>query len=142
MNNRIFPVVMAVIAACVTPMLANAQQAPADAPPSMLERLEEGEVPPITIYSPNEREEFTEYRLPGGKVIRTRVRIGNDVYYLYPNDQYGSALPGDVESNPNRSAQWNVLEFEMGGSREARREAAARAAASTPPPPPLPSASR
>jgi hypothetical protein len=143
MKNRILPVVTFGVSAFAITFPASAQQRPADAPPT-LERRQEGEAPPITIRRPNEREEITEYRAPGGRIIRIRVRFGDDVYYLYPNEQRGSALPGDVESNPNRGAQWNILDFDMGGSKEARRAAAARAAANTPPPPtaPLPAASR
>jgi hypothetical protein len=141
MKNGILPVVTFGVGVCAITLPASAQQAPSDAPPT-LERFEEGVAPPITVRRLNEREEITEYRAPGGRIIKIRVRYGDDVYYLYPNEQHGSALPGDVESNPNRGAQWNILEFEMGGSKEARRAAAARAAANTPPPPaaPLPAA--
>jgi len=41
------------------------------------------------------------------------VRSGGSTYYLKPNEQPGSTLPGDVESKSMRGSQWQVLEFDM-----------------------------
>jgi hypothetical protein len=121
--------------------MVSAQQPSRDAPPPpKLEPLEEGEAPPITIRKPEERARIEEKRAPGGKVTEIKVTSGNSTYYVKPNDPVGSAAPGDGESPTNRGAQWEVLEFNLGGSREAKRAETGDAAAAVPPDVPAPSA--
>ncbi|CAN5152489.1 hypothetical protein BH11PSE11_BH11PSE11_32350 [soil metagenome] len=106
---------------------AQAQQTPANAPPK-LEKLDEGEAPAITIRNPDASKKVTEKRQQG-KVTEVKVQSGKSTYYAKPNQPAGSALPGDAQSNTNRAAQWQVMEF---GKGKEGKEAA--------PPPALPPA--
>jgi hypothetical protein len=129
------------VAAFATPLTVSAQQPNGDAPPPpKLEPLEEGEAPPITIRKPEERAKIEEKRAPGGKVTEIKVTSGNSTYYLKPNDPVGFAAPGDGESPPARGAQWEVMEFDLGGSRQVKQAATGDAAAGVPPDVPVPSA--
>lgn len=109
-------------AACVTPLLVGAQQ------PPVLEKLEEGEPPAITIRKPESEKQITEKRQQG-KVTEVKVKSGNSTYYLKPADPAGSAMRGDGQSDEMRAAQWPVLEFDMGAKKKKETEAAAAAAA-------------
>ncbi|MGV8893739.1 MAG: DUF2782 domain-containing protein [Burkholderiaceae bacterium] len=114
------------IAACAMPLLASAQQ-PAPQPPVM-ENLEEGEPPAISITPPGTEKKITEKRQQG-KVTEVEVKSGNSTYYLKPVDPAGSAMRGDGQSNEMRAAQWPVIEFDMGSKKKKAAEAAAAAAA-------------
>ncbi len=46
-----------------------------------------------------------------GKATQVEVSKGKNTYYVKPNDPKGSALRGDVQSNPIRGTQWKVMEF-------------------------------
>lgn len=128
----------AVLAGCIAilavPLSAIAQEAAAP-PPPQLERLEEGEEPAVTIRPPQREQRITQKRAPGGKVTEVQVTSGGSTYYLKANDQAGSTLPGDAQSNLIRAAQWLVLEFDAYPTEE-ERQAQVQAAAETPPPPP------
>ncbi|HEX2530385.1 MAG TPA: DUF2782 domain-containing protein [Burkholderiaceae bacterium] len=120
------------LAACAMPFTALAQQSGEtrkDAPPQ-LEKLEEGEAPAVTIRKPDTEKKITEKR-EKGKVTEIKVKSGKSTYYLKPNEPAGSALPGDAQSNANRAPQWQVKEFELGGSQQIREADANR----TPAPP-------
>lgn len=107
---KLWPLVAVCVAAFATPLTASAQKQ-ADAPlPPKLEKLEEGEAPAITIRKPGSEKKITEKR-DKGKVTEVKVQSGKSTYYLKPNDQPGSAQPGDAESSATRAAQWQVLEF-------------------------------
>jgi Protein of unknown function (DUF2782) len=129
----------ACIAAYAISLPAAAQQRGNDAPPPpQLENLEEGEEPAVTIRKPEqERTTTTEKRGPGGKVTEVKVTTGGSTYYLRPNDQAGSTLPGEGQSNSARAAQWEVKTFDLIPQRDAQ-EAAAEQAAEVPAPPPAP----
>lgn len=133
-------VMTACIAAYATSLPALAQQAAADAPPPRLEKLEEGDAPAITIGAPDKPHSRTsETRAPGGRVTEIQVTSGNSTYYLRPNTQAGSAMPGDGESSYLRAPQWQIMTFDRSRSPEEKEAEAARAAA-VPPPPALPAA--
>jgi len=100
------------LAACLLPLTAFAQSAD-QAPPPQTQKLEEGEAPEITIRQPGLGEEQITQTRKQGKVDQVKVHSGGSTYYLKPNEQPGSALPGDVESKSMRGSQWQVLEFDM-----------------------------
>jgi len=106
------------LAACAMPLLVGAQQ------PPVLEKLEEGEPPAITIRKPDTEKQITEKRQQG-KVTEVKVKSGKSTYYLKPADPAGSAMRGDEI----RAAQWPVLEFDMGVKKKKAAEEAAAAAA-------------
>ncbi|MEO8407133.1 MAG: DUF2782 domain-containing protein [Oxalobacteraceae bacterium] len=110
------------LAACAMPLLVGAQQ------PPVLEKLEEGEPPAITIRKPDTEKQITEKRQQG-KVTEVKVKTGKSTYYLKPVDPAGSTLRGDGESDEIRAAQWPVLEFDLGLKKKKAAEAAAAAAA-------------
>jgi hypothetical protein len=98
------------VAACAIPLASTAQQDP-QAPPQ-LEQLEEGDAPPVTIREGEGEQRITEKRT-GGKVTEIQVKSGNSTYYLKPNDQAGSAQPGDAQSHVTRPPQWQIKEFDL-----------------------------
>jgi hypothetical protein len=104
------------------PLLVGAQQ------PPVLEKLEEGEPPAITIRKPDTEKQITEKRQQG-KVTEVKVKSGKSTYYLKPADPAGRALRGDGQSDEIRAAQWPVLEFDMGVKKKKAAEEAAAAAA-------------
>jgi uncharacterized protein involved in outer membrane biogenesis len=104
------------------PLLVGAQQ------PPVLEKLEEGEPPAITIRKPDTEKQITEKRQQG-KVTEVKVKSGKSTYYLKPADPAGSAMRGDGQSDEIRAAQWPVLEFDMGVKKKKAAEEAAAAAA-------------
>lgn len=118
------------IAACAMPLLAGAQQPAQQSapPPPVMENLEEGEPPAISITPPGTEKKITEKRQQG-KVTEIEVKTGNSTYYLKPVDPAGSAMRGDGQSNEIRAAQWPVMEFDMGMKKKKAAEAAAAAAA-------------
>jgi hypothetical protein len=119
-------------AACLAQPWAVAQE------PPRLEKLEEGEPPAVTIRGGAEAErQITETR-DRGKVTSVKVKSGQSTYYLKPNEPAGSALPGDTQSNVNRGAQWQLMEFDLSRPRDPKDEAAQAAAAQQPLPPPAP----
>jgi hypothetical protein len=109
-TSKLWPFLAVCVAAVAAPLTASAQQAAAAPPPPKLEKLEEGEAPAITIRKQGGEKKVTEKR-EKGKVTEVKVQSGKNTYYLKPNDQPGSAQPGDAESSANRAAQWQVLEF-------------------------------
>jgi hypothetical protein len=135
---KLWPVFAACAALSATPLLAWAQQQRSDAPtPPKLEKLEEGEAPAVTIRKPSQERKITEKRAPGGKVTEVKVSSGKNTYYVKPNDPAGSAVAGDMQSNEARPAQWEIMEFDLGRSKEAKQEQAEQ----TTPAPPAPAAS-
>lgn len=133
---KVWQIAAVCVAAYALPLSASAQQLSETAPPPpRLEPLEEGEAPAITIRKPDTGAQTTEKRAPGGKVTEIKVISGDSTYYLKPNDPAGSALPGDAQSNQFRAPQWQVLEFDVAGSKEAKEGEAEQATAATPAPP-------
>lgn len=135
------PLVAACIAAYAISLPVSAQQRGGNdaPPPPQLQKLEEGEEPAVTIRKPEQdRTTTSEKRAPGGKVTEVKVSTGGSTYYLKPNDQAGSSLPGDAQSNSARAAQWEVKTFDLTPHRDPQEEAAAREAAAAPMPTPAP----
>ncbi len=131
---KVWSAVAASVAAYAMPWLALAQQPAGNVPPPRLEKLEEGEEPTVTIRKPEQQRKTAEKRAPGGKVTEIKVTTGGSTYYLKANDSAGSALPGDTQGSNLRAAQWEVLEFDLNQSKEAK-EAEAAETATVPPPP-------
>jgi hypothetical protein len=105
------------LAACVAvstllPLHAHAQPAPGDAPPR-LERLEEGQAPETAPAPAQPQDRIIERRARGGQVTEVEVSKGGSNYVVKPNEQAGNALPGDLQSNRNRGAQWQVFGFDL-----------------------------
>lgn len=113
-------------------------QSRADTPPPRLEKLEEGDVPAVTIPGKSSEQQIQETR-ENGRVTSVRVTSGGSTYYVTPNTPKGSAQPGDVQSTSNRPAQWQIMEFSAERQKDARGEAAA-AVPAPPPAPPAPAA--
>ena len=135
-SMKVWHIFTAFVAFYATPFSANAQQDSGNAPqPPQLEKLEEGEPPAVTIRGPERQSSVVEKRERGGRVTEVQVTSGNSTYYLRPNTQAGSAIPGDGESNTMRAAQWRIGEFDLRRSDDERKAAAARAVDPAPPPP-------
>ncbi|HEY8608750.1 MAG TPA: DUF2782 domain-containing protein [Noviherbaspirillum sp.] len=132
----------ALAAACIaayaisTPALAQKQPGADAPPPPQMEKLEEGEEPAVTIRQPEQQKRIEEKRGPGGKVTEVKVTTGGSTYYLKPNDQAGSALPGEAQSNTARAAQWEVKTFDLIPHRDPQEAQAERAAQEATPAPP------
>ncbi|MDB5797195.1 MAG: hypothetical protein JWP36_1097 [Paucimonas sp.] len=114
-------------------------QAPARAeapPPPRLEKLEEGELPAVTIPSRPTENQIQEKR-EDGRVTSVRVTSGGNTYTVVPNIVPESrANSGDWRASVNRPPQWQVHEFNT----ERRKEPDANAAATMPQPPAPPAA--
>jgi len=128
------------VAAQLLPVYAQAPAKNVAPPPPKLEKLEEGEQPAITIAPPDSGTKITEKRQQG-KVTEVKVKSGKSTYYLKPNEPAGSAARGDLQSDEVRPAQWQILEFDLGGKKTNEKEveppqtlqpAAAKPAASAP----------
>ena len=129
------------IAAAALPLSALAQQSNDNGPPQrppQLQPLEEGEEPAVTIRPPDTKGRISEKRAPGGKVTEIKVTSGGSTYYLKPDVAAGSTLPGDMQSSGLRAAQWEVLEFDLSRSKEAKEVDAVQPDAAPVPPPPAP----
>lgn len=138
---RLFSAI-AVFAWCATLLTTAIAQQDTDAPtPPQLETLDEGEPPAITIRKPGggDEQQITQTR-KGGKVTEIRVKTRGSTYYLKPNDQVGSALPGDAQASVIRPPQWEVLEFDLTRQMDETEQAddAAQSAVDDPVPPPAP----
>lgn len=118
------------MSACMAPLGVSAQERAA-APPPQLEKLEEGEAPAVTIPKPDPGPESVEKRARGGKITEVQVTSRGSTYYLKPNDQTGSAMPGDIQANTLRGAQWRIMGFDLFGSKNPKNKAAQTA---VPPP--------
>ena len=131
------------VVACVAVYIslpAGAQQQSGGPPqqPPQLERLDEGEAPAVTDRKPEPpRSVVTEKRAYGGRVTEIEVQSGRSTYYLQPNTQGGSAMPGETDSSRMRAPQWRIGEFDLRRGEEARK-AADPSAAGVPPPPTAP----
>lgn len=119
------------------PLPVLAQDSGAAAP--ALEIVEVIETPQPTPRARNDAPDgVTEKRARGGRVTEIQVRNNGSTYYLRPQLPIGSALPGDTQSGAGRTAQWNILNFELprsAGPNTGRVESDARLQAPLPPPP-------
>ncbi len=140
-------VITACVAAYATALPVFAQQTAPDAKPNQanqpaqpnqLQKLEDSDIPAITVESDKPRSSSIETRAPGGRVTEIQVTSGNSTYYLKPpNSQYGGSwMPAEGEASYLRVPQWQIMTFDRGRS-QSERDADAARAASTPPPPAL-----
>jgi hypothetical protein len=111
-------------AASLSSPLAAAQQAAPAAiapPPPELQNLDEGEPPAVTIKKPGDGQgsgnSITERR-DHGQTTEVKVKSGPSTYYVKPQQQLGSSTAGDAQSGPPSGAQWQVKEFDWGGSKQ------------------------
>ena len=146
--TRTWQVISFTVAALLAPALVSAQQTPADkqgtdkssadkaaadkaaekaaidkqpVDPKKLEKLEDPEPPAVKIGKPQGEHKVTETR-GDGKVKEVKVETGKSTYYLRPNEQVGSALPGDTQATTNRGAEWKVMEFNLGSKDKKKKE--------------------
>ena len=118
----------ALAAASLAPAWAQ-QSAPTNVapPPPELQNLEEGAPPAVTIKKqgdePSSGNSVTERR-DHGNTTEIKVHSGPSTYYLKPQQQVGTALPGDAQSGPPTPAQWVIKEFDWGGSKAPKDPAA------------------
>lgn len=102
------------IFAASLPAFAQQPRSRADAPPPpQLEKLEEGEAPPVTIPGGGQPERSITEKREQGRVTEVEVRTGRSTYVVKPLNPAGSALPGDSQANTNRAAQFKVKEFDL-----------------------------
>jgi hypothetical protein len=111
---KAYPHIGLLAAALLAALPAAAQKSapPADAAPK-LEKLEEGEPPSIKIGKPEIKKKVTE-RGEGGEIKEEQVTSGRSTYYVKPNQQVGTSVPGDAQSSQNHGVQWKVKEFDLG----------------------------
>lgn len=97
----------------VIPLQASAQQ-PAPRPP-VLEKLDESQVPEVTIRpsAPAIQEKREQ-----GKVKEVQVHSGGSHYVVKANEQPGSIQPGEGQSTAIRVPQWQILDFDLGMRKE------------------------
>ena len=108
---------------------AGAQQTP-----PKLERIEEPESSiTVTPQTPENERQITEKR-EQGRVTEIKVKSGKSTYYLKPNSAAGSSLPGDATSAA-RTAQWKVMEFDLGSKKKKQKQEEAAESAPAPPTP-------
>ncbi|HEX8956184.1 MAG TPA: hypothetical protein VF798_07920 [Burkholderiaceae bacterium] len=86
-----------------------------------LEKLEDAEPPAVRIGKPPAEHKVTEIRDDSG-VKEVKVETGISTYYVRPNQQVGTALPGDTQSTTNRGAEWKVMEFNLGSKKKKPEE--------------------
>jgi len=134
--SRFCPAIAACVAFLASAQLAVAQQPTAESVPPTLEKLEEGEAPPVTTRGADAKPSIVETR-ERGQVTSIRVQRGNSTYYLKPAPPAGSALRDEAQrSATTRAPQWRILEFDWKNEPEKSRNAAAQDAAGATPPPP------
>lgn len=91
---------------------ANNAAPPPDTPPKM-DPLEEGE-PAVTNLGKSQVKQTVQNSREGEQ---TTVKVTNSVgtYLVKPNQNVGTSLPGDAQSNSNNPVQWVVKSW--GGSK-------------------------
>ncbi|MGN6389679.1 MAG: hypothetical protein ACTHL1_09220 [Burkholderiaceae bacterium] len=134
----------ALLAAMIAPLAHAQTEVDRAPPPPRLEPLPEGEPPAVTIQSPDgngskqDRSGTILEKRERGRVTEIKVDKGNSTYYLKPNVQPGSSLPGDAESMRNRAPQWRIGGFDLHRPKDEQKPGASPASpAPVPPPPPL-----
>jgi len=142
-----FAALAGLAAATISPLAASQQTAPqqpgqaspSDKPP-VLEKLEEGEEPAITIRK--EQGARVKEKREGGRVTEAEVTSGGSTYTVRPVDQQpGNAQPGDAQAMQSRPAQWKVMEFDLSGKiKNTAEPEGGRAETPAPPAEPAPAA--
>lgn len=111
MNTSRFAALFLFPAMVLTPLAAALAQQKAEVPePPRMEKLEEGDLPAVTIPGRQSEQQIEEKR-DHSVITSTKVTSGGSTYYVTPNHPKGSALPGDVQSTANQPAQWQIMEF-------------------------------
>lgn len=75
-----------------------------------------------------------------GKTTEVEVKRGKNTYYVKPNEPKGSALRGDVQTNPIRGTQWKVMDFNAKPKKPDPRTTAPAAESAPPATPAAPAA--
>jgi hypothetical protein len=123
-------------ALALAPFAGALAQPRADAPePPRLEKLEEGDLPAVTIPGRQSEQQIEEHR-DHGEVTSVKVQSGGSTYYVKPNKPKGSSLPGDAQSTSNQPAQWQIYEFNTSRRKDAEADQAPAAAPAAPAPAP------
>jgi len=88
-----------------------------------LEKLEDSEPPNLKIGKPVGAPKVTVTEVKDDVHGReSKVESGKSTYYVRPNEQVGTALPGDTQSTTNRGAEWKVMEFDLGSKKKKEEE--------------------
>ena len=95
------------------PVSFAAEPPPSDAPPKM-DPLDEGD-PAVTNLNKN-RVKQTETTTQTGQQTEVRVTNAVGTYIVKPNQNVGTSLPGDAQSNSNNPVQWVLKSW--GGSKD------------------------
>jgi len=97
----------------IHPAAIGAEPPPSDAPPKM-DPLDEGD-PAVTNLKKNKVKQ-TEITTQNGQ--QTEVKVTNAIgsYIVKPNQNVGTSLPGDAQSNSNNPVQWVLKSW--GGSKD------------------------
>lgn len=99
--------------------------------PPKLEPIDDVNDTPITVTAKPAQKNSIEEHKEQGRVTEVKVTSGPSTYYLKPNNQQESGIPGRNVSGP----QWRIMEF--GGKKKTVAEDEPDAAP-VPPPPSLP----
>ena len=131
---------------CATAMAQQSPpaQKPSEAPPK-LDVIEEGADAPITVTPPKTGGAKITEKKDGGRVTEATVKSGKSQYTMRAKNPASTAAPGVGATTDNRSAQWTVLEFDIGGKKKNTDKEAvpdAPTPAKAPPPPPMPAAGK
>lgn len=116
---------------------AVAQTQSGDMPPR-LEKIDEIENPaavPAGSAHANQRDgrQIIEKR-ERGQVTSIEVRSGDNSYYIDPDEQPGTVVPGDAQSGNTRAPQWKIFEFDLKRPAEPSNAETQRAPAAPPTP--------
>ncbi len=97
----------------------SAKAAAAQPTEPKLEKLEDSEPPSLKIGKPVGAPKVTVTEVKDSVHGReSKVESGKSTYYVRPNEQVGSTLPGDTQSTTNRGAEWKVMEFDLGAKKK------------------------
>jgi len=92
---------------------ARATEPPPDTPPQMTP-LDEGD--PAVTNQKNNAVKQTQQTYQNGQQTEVKVTSGVGTYIVKPNQNVGTSLPGDAQSNSNNPVQWVVKSW--GGSKD------------------------
>lgn len=87
--------------------------APSDKPPEMTP-LEEGD--PAVSSQKKTKAKQTGQAIQNGQQSEVKVTNGIGTYIVKPNQNVGTSLPGDAQSNSNNPVQWVIKSW--GGSKD------------------------
>jgi hypothetical protein len=119
--RSLFSLALAVVAATAFGNLALAQEFKPAPPPPVLEKLDEGAPPSITIQDKEDKprqNSITQTRSQGA-VDDVTVNSGPSTYHLRPRT-VGNSVPGDIPSAPRTNPEWVIKTFDLGSGKGAR----------------------